>query len=116
MSWSLVYRPLYPNRLELHVPPGTRGPMRRFIGNSTATEDMDPSVYVGIYSGGKPMKISNFVWDDVGNRYILYTSEAMPSQFVQAIYHIPDPPFWLQSNPTLSNISSGYSPSLGGPD
>jgi hypothetical protein len=90
--------------------------MKRFVGNGTTTEDMDPAVFLGVYSGGKPMEISNFVWDDVGNRYILYTSEAMPSQFIQVIYHIPNPPFWLQSNPTLFNISPGFHPTLGGPD
>ena len=87
--------------------------MRRFTNSQL--EYLDPKKYFAVYSGGKPMEIASFAWDAVGNRYILYTTEGMGDQFIQAIYHIPDPPFWLDSNPTLANISQGNSPSLGGP-
>jgi hypothetical protein len=87
--------------------------MKRFLNGSL--ENLDPAQYFGVYSGGKPMVVSNYVWDAVGNRYLMYTTEDMPDSFVQVIYHVPSPPFWLESNPQLANISQGSSPTLGEP-
>jgi hypothetical protein len=69
---------------------------------------------VQVYVGGAPVQIVSAHWDAPGNKYVIYVDEDMTANkdLIQIIHHVPEPPFFLASNPTLANLSRGGNPTL----
>lgn len=90
MSLGLITNQPYPNRVQL-----TLGSFVGPITNSNANiSPFDPRRDISLYVDGDLISISNFNYDALNNRYLIYTESTINTAgVVQAVYHIPVTPF-----------------------
>ncbi len=98
----------YPNRLQLKLQGSLSGPL-----TSDLLGPFDPRRDIQIYNNGKLMTVNSYTWDGANNRYLIFLSAplTLPGD-VQIVHHVPDPPFHVDSNPTLFDSSLGTEPDV----
>src|SRR5208282_668284 len=91
----------YPNRIQVELGLNLIGPFS--AGGSPPLGAFDPRRDLEVWVDGILTPISNFSFDEINNRYLLFTFTAFDQQgSVQVIHHMPRPPFTDQSSPPVS--------------
>jgi hypothetical protein len=105
----------YPRRVQLNLPLNLPGPL-----SSPTMGLFDPRRDCRVYNAGRLMTVESFAWDGLNNRYLLFVTEdlifTLPTQI---IHHVPSPPFEVEGNPDLFDLTPGDNPDIlaavGGP-